>query len=248
VAKGSYKQVRSRYRRSPQIPGRHWWVALAAAYMVLLWNWQLLLAIGVGGLSAIAAHQGIGKNWWQYRRQLLQIWQQSDPKFFRAVGIGGFATLATYLIFTSFISLANFWLVIALLLQVLGIFAIWLRLGKPTANRHTSPQTEFPLQQKLSELSDGNAITRLIAVRQLPQLVRQSPTTNTIHIDSRRLATDALRLMLKQEPEPIVRKAITESLRLLGSSHSLHSGKQPPVSLPLRQKQRQRSKTPQEID
>lgn len=248
MAKGSYKKIRYRYRSSPQFLGRYGWVAIAAAYIMLLWNWQLLLAISVGGLSAVVAYGGIRGNWQKYHSYLWQRLQQTDPKFLRAMAIGSVATLSTYLVFTSLAYPAIFWLVVAVLLQGLGMFAIWWRLGKPAAKSHPPSHRKMTLTQKLSQLNDGNAIQRLIAVRQIPQLVRQTPAESTSgSMDSHRLATDALRLMLKQEPEPIVRKAILESLRLLSKSHALDSG-QPPVSLPKRQKQRTTVKTPQEIE
>jgi hypothetical protein len=230
-------------------------VVIAIAYIMLLWNWQLLVAIGIGGLSAVLANRGIRGNWQKYRFYLLQWLQQTDQKIVTAMGIGSIATLSTYLLLTILASGTHFWFLVAILLQGLGMFAIWSRLGKsttPAKPRKSSPETT--LHQKLSELSDRNAIQRLIAVRQLPQLVRQttarsekSSPSASVNTDSRRLATDALRLMLKQEPEPIVRKAILESLRVLSQSHSLGSG-QPPVSLPKRQKQQSPVKTPQEID
>lgn len=182
-------------------------MALSAGGALLLGHWHLLLATGAGALAMISVYRAQDRSWRLQWFQLRQWLNGPNRYLVLAVASGGFVSLSTYIALAVWMESESHWLASASILQGLGTLTAiallsWQILDRQSHGRETS------LNQLLTQLTDEDALKRLIAVRQLVSWQNHQPSD----LSQQAAIADCLRLMLGREPESIVREAILDSL------------------------------------
>ncbi len=203
----------SNHRQTPtQIPVQsrragQWLLLAIPAIALLIWNWQLLIALAVG-LAAMALIYQLQTRDLQPWIAGLRHWLNGPHRLLLlCVPCGSIAMLGTYLGANLWDDTHNTWLVSCILLQGLGMIAGLALLSTQVLNRE-SDRFENSLDDALAELTHPNPLNRLIAVRQLNRLSDR----NLLNPEQTRIANQALQLLLTQEPETLVREATLHSL------------------------------------
>jgi hypothetical protein len=223
------------WKRSPQ-----WSIGLAIG-VLLLWNWKLVFASGIGVLAAIATYFAQQGEWRFFWISWNQLWQQTNRQLTFALISGSLATLSSYVAIAAWLETESHWLTTAILLQGFGILAVLLLLVRQMAQ----PQAEHLAapDRLLDQLTDSDPLKRLIAVRQIthqvmePQSTTQrSPHPQTTSPIMRSHVVEYFRLMLDRETEPVVCQALLDGLRLLSRDRQPHQrqlapGQQPRLSI-----------------
>lgn len=192
----------------------------AGALGLLYWNGRLFVATGAGiGVMALVylLHD------WHPRvnltafRNTLEGWNQP---LLVATGAGAIATLTTYLAASVWVDAESHWIATGAILQGGGTLTVLLLLISQRLNRREQ-QTRLVYHKLVSDLVHEDALTRLIAVRQLTEIVsvladetRDRPTGG-VKKPTRQEIADYFRLMLSREPDAIVRDAIYDGLQTL---------------------------------
>jgi hypothetical protein len=201
------------------------------AFAMFYWNGRLLVATGSGVavmLLVYLLHDWQPKWNGAQTRKFLQGWNQP---FLIAAGAGAIATFVIYLAVSVWAESDSGWIATGAILQGLGtltvlVWLVWQRLN------HLRDRSLINHHQLLLDLTHENSLKRLIAVRQLtdvvsvlddqPYLLRpqvgsqmQTQRRGTPKKPSRRDMASYFHLMLAQESEPIVRDAILDGLQTL---------------------------------
>lgn len=185
-----------------------WLVGTIALSAMLCWNWKLVMATGVGVGSMLLVYNMQGWNWQLYYVRWQRFLQGSQGKLTLAVGGGGLAAFATYLAASIWADSENRWLATGAILQGAGtLFTLALLSWHIVGHQKNRDAGQF--EQLLRDLTDSNPVKRLIAVRQLTDLVRESRCDR---LDREQLDRYFC-LMLARESEPVVREAVLESLQ-----------------------------------
>jgi flagellar basal body-associated protein FliL len=148
-----------------------------------------------------------GWNWRDYWLHWRQFWGGSSGKLTIAVGSGSFAALSTYVAASIWANSENRWLATGAILQGLGTLLTLALLGWSLLSSQQKKQ-ESQFEQLIRDLTVADPLKRLIAVRQLSALAEKgylSPTDQS-HLK------DYLNMMIVQEQEDRVKKAILEAL------------------------------------
>lgn len=202
-------------------PSQSLGLGVLAVVLLGIVNWGLLLAIAVGILSMVWVSRIQTQNLQllaAVRQALLQ--QVSHQKL--TLAIGGAATFSTYLAAAIWQGSHQPGIAIAVMGQGLGIVGVLLLLAEQRSSQIQSP--EISCDCLLSHLTSTDSLKRLLAVRQLGQQFEQAQL-NAIQTQ---ILGESLRLMLRQEPEAIVRNAILDELQFL-----VDSGWLEPCPMPL---------------
>jgi hypothetical protein len=198
-------------------PAHLWGSTIALS--LLIWNWQLVLALLIGAIALTTvylAQQG------QWKLPAWQAWQGANRSLTLAIATGTIATLSTYITTHIWLEVDQSWLAIGIILQGFGTLSILFFLTYQTLNRSTQQTTP----DHLAQLSDPDPLKRLIAVRQLTQQVQQNTASlSTVHI------ADCFRLMLNRETEPGVCSALFDSLQTLGQGRQLNAAVRQSVTI-----------------
>jgi hypothetical protein len=209
-------------------------VGSSAAVILLMWDWKLLLSTSAGILGMMAAYSLQQRDWRKLRVFLRQFLSSSNrPLAVSAIG-GGLAAIASYMAFSVWTGTDNPWIASSEILQSAGIIGILALLAIQNARRYLGRE-EIKLDRAISHLMDSDPLKRLIAVRQMTQLVREERVAKAEQRD----VSDYFRLMLGRESEPIVRDAILEGMQVLREVNSLPPGT--PAMPKLERKYRDRS-------
>lgn len=196
-------------------------VVLTASAVWGWWNSQLLAATGLGIGAMMLVYRAQSWDWQQLRSNLEQFWHSPSRRLVVAVGSGGLATLGSYMSFSIWGESQSHWLALSAILQNLGTIAIVVLLI-PQVWSQSASKDEAVVDGILADLTDADPVKRLIAVRQMTDLVKSpgfwkpSSLKNSIGLSH---TAECFRLMLNQEPEPIVRNALLEGLQTLDSLH-----------------------------
>ncbi|MBE9188477.1 hypothetical protein IQ270_28550 [Microcoleus sp. LEGE 07076] len=206
------------------------WVALVTLGAVWgLWNSQLLFSTGVGIAAMILVYRGKSREWQLLRSLVEQFWESPNRRFVLAVGSGGIATLGAYMSLAIWADSESHWMAVSAILQNLGTIAIAGLLLQQALSWGVS-KDEAALDRILADLTDADPVKRLIAVRQMTDLVNNSGFGRRSSVKSllakpaprgtwpRKTialtrAAECFRLMLSREPEALVRNAILEGLQ-----------------------------------
>lgn len=185
------------------------------------WNSQLLAATGLGIGAMMLVYRAQSWDWQQLRSNMEQFWNSPSRRLVVAVGSGGLATLGTYMSFSIWAQSESNWMALSAILQNLGTIAIVVLLVRQVWSQSAS-KDEAVVDGILADLTDADPVKRLIAVRQMTDLVKSpgfwkpSSLKNSIGLSH---TAECFRLMLNQEPEAIVRNALLEALQTLDSLH-----------------------------
>ncbi|MGB8699291.1 MAG: hypothetical protein WCD18_07745 [Thermosynechococcaceae cyanobacterium] len=192
------------------------WVPVAVGLgAIALWRWNsaLLLALLMGGGSSWVLYRGWARPK-QGSQDRLQRWLQ-NPNTPLVLSVGGGLAMLVF----SYSALAVWqdwrspWLALMLLSQEVGILLVLgLALGLILKRSTVAPTHSF--DRCVAGLLHRDALRRLIAVRQLSKLTVQG----ILSAQEQSQAAEYLHLLRRKEKDPMVRKAIQESLTVLAPS------------------------------
>ncbi len=200
---------------------------LAILTLLAVWGWwnsQLLASTGLGIGAMILVYRAESWDWPQLRSNLKQFWHSPSRRLVLAVGSGGIATLGTYMSFAIWAESDSHWIALSAILQNFGTIAIIALLVRQILS-YSASKDEAVLDRILADLTDIDPVKRLIAVRQMTDLVKnpgfrkQSSLKSSIALSH---TTECFRLMLNQEPEALVRNALLEGLQTLDTFPKLN--------------------------
>ncbi|XWK86945.1 MAG: hypothetical protein U7127_22475 [Phormidium sp.] len=186
---------------------RYLLLGLIVAMTIIFSNRSLFVATSIGVVTMWLVYRLQSGNWQCYWSSLRQLLTGANSQLAVAVISGGFATLFSYVAIAISTQTQSSWISLAILLQALGTLAILGLLGWQILAQQTKPD-QAKLDQMLADLTDADPLKRLIAVRYLTSSVERFDFNHKIWI------ADYFRLMLKQEPEAIIRDAILDGLNL----------------------------------
>ena len=213
---------------------------LAILTLVAVWGWwnsQLLFSTGFGIAAMMLVYRGQSRPGQLLRERIEQFWEGPNRRFVVAVGTGGIATLGAYMSLAIWTDSESHWMAASAILQNFGTIAIAGLLLRQALNLGVS-QDEATLDRILADLTDADPVKRLIAVRQMTDLVnnggfgvfgsvksslaKPAPTgaAPTKRI-ARYRAAECFRLMLSQEPEALVRNALLEGLQTWDDTYGI---------------------------
>ena len=195
-----------------------WLLGLSIIVCWAKWNGILLLSTILGMGTMIAVYQLPRSNWQRYRSLFYQLFSPANRLLTGAVLSGSLVAIASYGVMSLVSSGENVWVILSLISQNGGIVAIAALLLWQLLQQH-SHHTQTHKDQLLTELTHEDALHRLIAVRQLTQLIlRSHPDTTqktSVNTFTRSQLAECFRLMLRTEVEPLVRNGILDGLQQL---------------------------------
>lgn len=219
--------------------GRQWrsgsgvWLLFGAGALGLLyWNGRLFIATGAGiGVMTIVylLHDWQPKVNVSALRNVLEGWNQP---FMVATGAGAIATFTTYLAASVWVDAESHWIASGAILQSMGTLGVLLLLISQRLNRREQ-QIKFSYHQLVSNLVHDDPLKRLIAVRQLTDIVSvledddRDRRPGAPRKPARHEIADYFRLMLHREDDPIVRDAIYDGLQTLDIVYQLKQATEP---------------------
>lgn len=202
---------KSRVLQRFQGPGG--WLAIATLTVaMLIWNWQLLLATVMGALVMSLVYVMHQWDWQAIVADLRNLLNVPNRQFALAATSGGIATVSTYMSSSIWLDADSSWIAAGAILQGLGTLATLILLAWQIISWQASHQ-ESQLEQSLNDLTSTDSLKRLIAVRQLPRLLKR--TRHEFY--SRVAVAQYLHLLLTKEQESVVREAAFDSLQVLES-------------------------------
>jgi hypothetical protein len=221
-----------------------WLIVALGGFSLLYWNGRLFLATGAGVAVMLLVYLLHGwqpqLDWAELRastKQLLRGWNQP---FVISVGAGAIATVAVYLAAALYTESSSPWIASAAILQGMGTLAVLLLLVGQRVQRQSQRERD-QFHHVLQELTHRDPLKRLIAVRQLTDLVSvldegsdrsRIPSGQPKQL-SRRAIADYLQVMLSRENHPIVRDAVLDGLQTVDIVHQLQAATQPVLSKPV---------------
>jgi hypothetical protein len=215
----AYQKVARRLEAS-----RGWLLALAILLLLYLWNWPLVVSGGIGLAMMLAVYLVQQGQWRLPTVEWHRFWSRSNRPLTLAVISGVVGGLSTYLSIAIWQEAGGSWMAKGMILEGLGILLIlgllvWQMVIKPLVDR-PDLKTELHSSSLLTELANPDPLLRLIAIRRITQQIAASAPP-TVHQNSSpdpltpAQIADCFRLMLNRETEPIVCRALVESLQRL---------------------------------
>ena len=208
-------------RKSRQIYQR---VFCCGVFALLWWmNWKLLLSttVGIGSMSLCYLAQNY--HWQRYCQQWRSFFVGSNRQLAIAVGAGASGAFCTYLAASVWADAENSWLATGSILQGF-ISLVTLALLLWSLRSRTNSQ-ETKLDRLLADLSHGDRLKRLVAIRQLTRLL----VTNRLPSDHYYQTVEYFQVMLSEPQPPTIKNALLESLELLGRDRTPKT----PIEIPL---------------
>ena len=206
---------------------------LAIFTLVGVWGWwnsQLLFSTGLGIAAMMLVYRGQSRPGQLLRERIEQFWEGPNRRFVLAVGSGGIITLGAYMSLAIWADSESHWMAVSAILQNFGTIAIAGLLLRQALNLGVS-QDEAALDRLLADLTDADPVKRLIAVRQMTDLVNNGgfgafrSAKSSLAEPSKRIArsraAECFRLMLSQEPESLVRNALLEGLQTWDDTYGI---------------------------
>ncbi|WP_216086686.1 ABC transporter ATP-binding protein [Halothece sp. PCC 7418] len=217
------RQKSSRQRSSRAVRGREflsqlqsllssfwlWGVVIFA--IMLVWNWQLLLATVIAMGMLIVLFRFPVNRWSGYWRKWQQTLDESQQRLLMALGGSSLIGVGSYWALQLWDHLDNHWLAGSAIAQgilLTGLFG--LQVSKLiTASDDNHPQHHF--SQLIDELSAEHPLKRLRAIRQLTQLAIK----DNLHASQLQEISESFSLLFAVETEPILRQGLLESMQTL---------------------------------
>lgn len=227
---------KSRVLQRFQGPGG--WLAISSLTVaMLIWNWQLLIATVMGMLVMSLVYVMHQWDWQILVADLRNFLNTPNRQFTLAATSGGIATVSTYMSTSIWLDADSPWIAAGAILQGLGTLATLILLAWQIIGWQASNQ-ESQLEQSLNDLTNPDSLKRLIAVRQLPRLLKR--TRHEFY--SRVAVAQYLHLLLTKEQESVIREAAFDSLQILESVEQKPLGTLPVSKLPALKRHKSESK------
>ncbi|WP_017663061.1 hypothetical protein [Baaleninema simplex] len=184
-----------------------WVLAAVLAATMLVWNWKLFLATGIGMSVTVGAYL-LSQSSWTVRWADVRRWLSdlNRPITVAVVG-GGLSTVSTYMAAEIWATAENRWMAGGSILQGLATLGILLLLTWQTLSRVLGREG-VNVNATLDRLSENDPLKQLVALRQLERWV----TGGTVDVGERRTIGECCRVLLSRQLEPVVREAALETL------------------------------------
>ncbi|MCY7284919.1 MAG: hypothetical protein LH679_16150 [Cyanobacteria bacterium CAN_BIN43] len=216
-------------------PEQLWGVAIGVA--LLIWNWQLVLALAIGAVVLVSIYLAQQGQWKFPQVDWRWLWTGANRPLTLAIASGGLAAFSAYVTTGIWFESKQSWLALGIILQGFGTLAVLLLLTWQTLNRQfetVGHLGEQRLDHLLDRLSDVDPLKRLIAVRQITQWLQTEALLETppaLTSMSPAYVAECFRLMLNRETEPSVCSALLEGLQSLGQGRQLNAATRQAVSV-----------------
>ncbi|MCS6283264.1 MAG: armadillo-type fold-containing protein, partial [Dolichospermum sp.] len=177
---------------------------------MLLWSWQLLLAVIVGIGSMVFTYSVQKWNWQLRWLEIRKLMSSTNSRLAYSVASGGIATVITYMASAIWVDAPSHWLAAGAIVQGIGtlltlILLVW-QIFSVQGN-----QEEDYLDQLLNNFTEKDPLKRLLSMRQLNKLIIRQRVDTVIQQDIR----ECLQLLLSQEKEVMIREAALDCLQNL---------------------------------
>ena len=209
----SHILMRSLWRRLAREQGLPVWALLVVFSIILLiWNWQLIIATSAGILAMSAIYLMQEWNWnvllWRVHKFL-----QSPYRLLPISVASGTATVVlTYTVLSIWSDQQNHWVASANILQLgatLGILVILIR----QVFKKWLQRQQDGFDQLVAQLTVTDDLARLIAIKQVTQYVND----NRLPAIQEKAIADYCHLLLNRETETTICEALFETLEALQS-------------------------------
>lgn len=187
-----------------------WLGCLSIVALLWCYNWKLFLATSVGISLMSLCYLWSNSHWQKYCQKWQRFLSGLNRQFIFAISSGAVGSFCTYLAASVWADAENQWLATGAILQgfaSLGTLSILL--WSFGSRKDNSVQNN--LDNLLSDLSNEDALKRLIAIRQLTRLLLRNKSS----LDIFSQVEEYFYLMLSQPQTPIIKNALLESLELL---------------------------------
>ncbi|MTJ15148.1 ABC transporter ATP-binding protein [Anabaena sp. UHCC 0187] len=175
---------------------------------MLLWSWQLLLALIVG-ISIMVLTYSIQKWNWQLRwLEIRKLMSSTNSRLAYSVASGGIATVITYMASAIWVDSPSHWLAAGAIVQGMGTLLTLILLVWQIFSFQGNQEEDY-LDQLLNNLTEKDPLKRLISMRQLHKLI----TRQRVDVTTEKDIIDCLQLLLSQEKEIIIREAALDCLQ-----------------------------------
>lgn len=217
------------------------WGLGLGSFTLSLVNGALVISAGISWVAYQQFLTLTPAQWQQLKQQLQRNLPLPRSPRQQALVLSGLVGGSTYTLTALWHSTQSLLVAVVLTGQsavTLFILAMVLRSPKAagqTAARSLQPPSADPmeqLEQRLAQLSHGDPVQRLGAIRQLVRLGELAEQGYGAGVSVRSHLIDCLQLMLTHEPEPIVRGAAREGLARLRQAPQLPEGPAPLPSPP----------------
>jgi hypothetical protein len=208
------------------------WAAIGAGSALLLtWNGRLVIATGAGLGTMWLGYSLRDAGWRAAITDLVNAFEGVDRRITLSVLAGAGASLGTYTTLSMWLATENHWLATGMILQgtvtlgALGVL-LWQKL-QPT------PQ-QTGLIQHIQNLTNPDALQRLIAIRQINHLLPKHP-------EQRSDIAEFYQVLLTREPDRLIREALMDGLQAIQQQTTAIA---PAQARPFQAQQRSRRATP----
>ena len=200
--------MRSLWRGLSREQGLPLWALLAVfLIMLLLWNWQLILATSAGIFVMLAMYAIQDWNWnvvlWRVQKFLQSPYRHLPI----SVASGTVTVFLTYTALAIWSNQENHWLASASVLQIGATLGILIILVRQSFSQWLQRQQDN-FDQLIAQLMVDDELARLIAIKQINQYVQ----ANRLPVTQQRAIADYCQILLSRETETIMREAIFETL------------------------------------
>ena len=195
-------------RREQVLPA--WAIALLVLLVMLVWNWQLMTALGVGALvmaTAYGLQDGYGSSL-TYRLQ--RLFSSHLRSLALAVLAGALAVMVTALSLGIWTSVPNHWLAGGVVMQLVTSAAVLFFLVRQTAQQWRIKQ-EDNFSHWMHQIASNNELERLVAMQGLYESVQRQQLAPA----KEKALVQCCQILLNHEKEPLVREVVLDTLQTL---------------------------------
>ncbi|HIK04912.1 MAG TPA: armadillo-type fold-containing protein [Trichormus sp. M33_DOE_039] len=175
---------------------------------MLLWNWKLLLALLVGISIMLIVYSMQKWHWQLHWEEIKKFLNSPNRQLILAVSSGGIGTLSTYMAAAIWAESHSHWIAAGAIVQGVGTLLTLILLVWQIINFY-SHREENNFERLLLDLTEADAIKRLIAVRRLTKIVNRQQIDPALQQD----IMQCLHFLLSREEEAAIREAAFESLQ-----------------------------------
>ena len=175
------------------------------------WNWQLLLATTIGICLMWLTYKVPSRQWrklWQTGSNLLT---RHHSKLVFAVGSGSLGGFVTYMMSAIWLDTENHWLATGSILQGFATLAVLILVGWQVKQNY-SDRYSAKFDRTLQDLTAPESLKRLIAIRQLTNLVRKK----ALDREHKLQLIEYFHFMLSTPQESAIQEALLDGLEILG--------------------------------
>jgi ABC-type multidrug transport system fused ATPase/permease subunit len=188
-----------------------WVWGIVTFVIMLVWNWQLLLATVIAMGMLILLFRFPVNDWSRYWQKWQHTLDESQQRLLMALGGSSLIGVGSYWALQLWDHVDNHWLAGSAIAQgilLTGLFGLQLSKLITTSDQNDS---QYQFSQLIDELSAEHPLKRLRAIRQLTQLAIK----NNLHSSQLQEISESFSLLFAVETEPILRQGLLESMQTL---------------------------------